>query len=275
MPFHPSALRRAALALLLMLAAAPALACGPDSDCAVGDRIYRIRLPEGAEAGTPIGAVVFAHGYRGTAAGVMNNARLGRAISDLGLALIAPEAAERDWSIANAPSHSTSPAVDEPAYFAAVVADAVERFDIDPDRVFMAGFSAGGMLTWTLACLSGDLFAGFAPISGTFWAPVPESCPSAPVNLVHIHGTDDPVVPMAGRAIAETRQGDLADAFALFLAAGDFAEDGSETAGDLDCTRWTNPAGRLMELCLHPGGHRYEAAEVAHALEVLDAARPR
>ncbi|MCA8908433.1 MAG: hypothetical protein KDA64_11200 [Rhodospirillaceae bacterium] len=270
MPFCASVLRRTLLALLLALTAAPALACGPDSDCKVGDRIYRIRLPDGVEPGTPIGAVVFAHGYRGSAAGVMNNAQLGRAIADLGLALIAPEAAADDWSIANAPSHSTGAEVDEPAYFAAVVADAVARFGLDPDRVYMAGFSAGGMMTWTLACLSGDLFAGFAPISGTFWAPLPESCPSAPVNLVHIHGTDDPVVPMAGRAIAETRQGDVADAFGLFLEEGDFAEDGGETAGDLDCTRWTNPEDRLMELCLHPGGHRYEADEVTYAIGVLD-----
>ena len=114
MPFCASVLRRTLLALLLALTAAPALACGPDSDCKVGDRIYRIRLPDGVEPGTPIGAVVFAHGYRGSAAGVMNNAQLGRAIADLGLALIAPEAAADDWSIANAPSHSTGAEVDEP-----------------------------------------------------------------------------------------------------------------------------------------------------------------
>ena len=56
-------------AIVLALWAAPALACGPDTDCAVGDRTYRIALPEGHDGAAPVGALVWAHGYRGTAAG--------------------------------------------------------------------------------------------------------------------------------------------------------------------------------------------------------------
>ena len=46
-------------------------ACGPDTDCRIGDRIYRIRMPEGHDGVTPIGAIVFAHGYRGKVTGAV------------------------------------------------------------------------------------------------------------------------------------------------------------------------------------------------------------
>jgi len=41
------------LFLLMLLLAPIAYACGPDSDCILGDRSYRISIPEGATA--PVG----------------------------------------------------------------------------------------------------------------------------------------------------------------------------------------------------------------------------
>ena len=78
---------RIILLILAILAAPMALACGADSDCMVGDRSYRISLPEGVDV--PVGAVVWAHGYRGTAAGVMRNGSLRKMVHAEGLALIA------------------------------------------------------------------------------------------------------------------------------------------------------------------------------------------
>jgi len=64
-------------------------ACGPDTDCVIGnDRHYRIRMPEGHDGKTKVGAVFFMHGYRGTAKGTMKNKSLAKAVSDLGLASI-------------------------------------------------------------------------------------------------------------------------------------------------------------------------------------------
>jgi len=83
----------------------PALACGIDSDCLVDDgRSYRIRMPETeTSTGEAIGAIFFAHGYRGSAAGVMRNKSLGAMADQLGVALIALDAAGEDWALAGAP----------------------------------------------------------------------------------------------------------------------------------------------------------------------------
>jgi polyhydroxybutyrate depolymerase len=66
-----------------------ASACGRDTDCMVGDRSYRIVLPDIYDGDAPIGAIVFAHGYRGTARGIMRSKGLTGLSNNLGVAFIA------------------------------------------------------------------------------------------------------------------------------------------------------------------------------------------
>lgn len=263
---------RLALAALIVLPlalpffAAPARACGPDTDCEIaGGRHYRIRMPQGHDGKTPVGAIVYAHGYKGNATGVMNNESLGKAISDLGLALIAVKSAGPDWFIPNAPRQHPPEEWVELAYFDAVIDDVAKRFPIDTSNLMMTGFSAGGMMTWTLACERAEKFIGFAPISGTFWAPHPPSCPSAPANLIHYHGTADQVVPLQGRPIGPARQGNVFDVMETYRKNGGYG--GGETLAfpGLDCQRKTNSAGKILELCLHDGGHGFKSEYIVRA----------
>ncbi|MEM8914399.1 MAG: polyhydroxybutyrate depolymerase, partial [Pseudomonadota bacterium] len=253
---HPRSLALIVLAFLAATVSVPqtSLACGPDTDCQLGERTYRIRMPEGHDGVSPVGAVMFMHGWRGSAAGVMKNGSLGKAISDLGLALIAPKSFNQDWDIANSPSKVGEYEI---AFFDRLLTDVTSRFPIDADRIMASGFSAGGMMVWTLACEMGDRFAGFAPIAGTFWAPEPEACPSDPVHLMHIHGTTDKMVPITGRPIADTSQGDVNKALAMFAQTGGFTDQSRSEDGELSCERLSNPEGRVLELCLHEGGHSF------------------
>jgi AraC-like DNA-binding protein len=116
-----------------------------------------------------------------------------------------------------------------------------------------------------LACHDGGLFAGYAPVSGTFWAPVPAACPTGPVTILHTHGTNDPVVPLAGRPIGTGRQGDVAEALRRYAAFGGFGPPVETDASALACTRRSNPQGRILELCLHPGSHELRAEDLARA----------
>ncbi|WMS44066.1 prolyl oligopeptidase family serine peptidase [Acuticoccus sp. MNP-M23] len=240
----------AALALL----APSAMACGPDTDCVIGKRTYRIAVPEGDG---PFGAIVYSHGYRGNAAGVMNNGAMRKMAQDLGVALIATKSGGEDWLIRNAPQQGFTDDHRELDYFDAVLADVTARFPIDADRLLATGFSAGGMMTWTLACHRADRFRGFLPVSGTFWAPVPRDCAFGDVNLIHIHGTADPVVPMAGRAIADVRQGDVKTALAALGTAGAYDRElpPLDPPEDLSCEGAAAENGDILALCLHAGGH--------------------
>ncbi|MCR9067915.1 MAG: dienelactone hydrolase family protein [Rhodobacteraceae bacterium] len=256
---------RAIAFLLAVLAAGPAMACGPESDCVVaGERTYRLYLPE---SDGPMGAILHAHGYRGAAAGSIRNAGLRGVADRLGMAFVALDAGADDWNLAHRPREPGQAEAREYEYVRAVIADLGDRIDLDPDRLIATGFSAGGMMTWTLACGMGDVFAGFVPYAGTFWAPVPETCPAAPAPVIHIHGDEDPTVPLAGRPIGPTWQGDVAVAIEIYGAHGGFgAAQPVPFPHGTGCTVRTGPPGELA-LCLFQGGHSYDARRVEWAIE--------
>jgi len=241
--------------LCFLLPMSAAHACGISTDCKIGDRIYRIKMPDGHDGVTPVGAIIHAHGYRGTAKGTISSKALQRMASRLGVALIAPKSAGPDWIIPGAPRKRDVDGSVEFEYFDALIQDATTRFPIDRSRLMVSGFSAGGMMVWNLACHRGSSFAAFAPVAGTFWESLPTSCPSAPVNLIHTHGTSDKTVPLNGRRIADTKQGAISDALSLFTRIGGFGSARRYADRDLDCRRRTNATGKILEYCTHPGGH--------------------
>ncbi len=259
-------MRRIAIAMgLAAVTAGPALACGVETDCVVADdRTYRVYLPD---TEGPMGAIVHAHGYRGSAQGSMRNAGF-RALADrLGMAFVALDSEGDDWNIAHRPAEPDQVVVREYDYVRNVLADLASRTDLDESRLISTGFSSGGMMTWTLICGLSDRFAGFVPYAGTFWAPVPATCATPAAPVIHIHGTTDTVVPLAGRPIGPGRQGDVLETIDMYAAFGGFgAPVEASFALGTTCTVRTGPAGELS-LCLFDGGHSYSIERVEWAIE--------
>ena len=111
-------------------------------------------------------------------------------------------------------------------------------------------------MTWTVACARGDAFAGYIPIAGVFWAPEPESCRASPAPVIHIHGTSDKIVPLEGRPIDQTRQGDVHKTLAMYARHGGFGPSAATRRGALACEERRNADGMRLDLCLHDGGHQ-------------------
>ena len=258
---------RLILATALALLTSPALACGPDTDCTVlGDRTYRYYMPEGTTG--PVGAFFHAHGYRGSANGAMRNQSL-RAMADrLGMAFIAMNADADDWNLAYRPRQPNQTTAREYDYVRAVIEDVSGRIDLDQSQLISTGFSAGGMMTWTLACEMGDTFAGFVPYSGTFWQNIPQDCTTPASNLIHIHGDADRTVPLDGRRIGSTRQGNVFDALAMYADHGAFGPATQQSAPNgMTCEMRENADGLILDFCLFSGGHSYSTARVEWAIE--------
>ena len=253
------------LAVVLAWVAGPVTACGVDTDCVVGDRTYRIAGAENA----PNGALIFAHGYRGSAAGVMRNGGLKALADDFGLALIAFNGVEGAWQLPNRPRNKTATGEAEFSYAENVLADAAAQFGLDRSRVVMSGFSAGGMLTWNLACARSDMFAGFVPMSGTFWDPVPETCAGPVANIVHIHGDADGTVPLDGRVIGDGKQGEVMAALAMYGDMGGFGAADAAAVGDMACETRRNDAGQVLAICMFEGGHGFGTGRLRSGLEML------
>lgn len=241
--------------ILVTLLPSVGLACSPQKECILEDgRHYKIALPDGQGEG----AILFAHGFGGSATQTISNQSLRAMANDLNLALIAVKSAEKDWSIPNAPSALTNASTDEIAYIEDVMQDVQKRFSIAKADTVVSGFSAGAMLTWTLACEKGEDFLGFVPMSGVFWSPTPHSCPSEAASVIHIHGDNDTVVPLTGRPVQDTHQGDVLDVLDFYGRHGAFVETDETVAEGLRCQVSVNADGQRLEFCQFSGGHQFK-----------------
>eukprot|EP00873_Tetraselmis_striata_P026141 jgi/Tetstr1/446405/TSEL_033947.t1 len=271
----------AAVSLALLAGASPVqpaqaaaeTGCGIETPCRIETGEYRIRFPADWDGKTPLGTIVFLHGWRGTAAGEMRNAAWAQLADRLNVAFVAPQGAGKTWSYPGAPRDLR----DDFAFFDALIKDLTTRFPLRADRMMATGFSMGGSMVWNLACYRGGLFAGFAPIAGAFWDPIPKDCPSPAPVLFHVHGTADRTVPLEGRPIGERwRQSDVADSLAVWQAQAGLPQVFPASAPDsgLTCQRQqaparSGPAAPLLEVCLHSGGHSVRAEWVERAWRAL------
>lgn len=235
---------------------------GPDHACEIaggaGGRYYVARPPDW-DGKRPLGALLFFHGYRSSGAEFIKNASVLEAARRGGYLLVAADGIRGTWSHTGSPSHNRN----EVAYVEGLLADLAHRFPIDQKNLWVAGFSQGGSMVWEVACYLGPRFKAFVAIAGAFWNPLPETCPSGPVNMLHIHGTTDRTVPMLGRPIGPFRQGEVMKAVAVIKTVDrcEALPQSKATTGPFVCETWsTCESGSLVRLCLHGRGHEIPRA---------------
>src|SRR4051812_12756292 len=88
---------------------------------------------------------------------------------------------------------------------------------------------------------------------------MPTACPGGPVNLSHVHGLTDAMVPLEGQAFAPAfAQGDVFASLGLLRTTDGCASAPTRfsTEGPLMCRHWEGcGTGQTLRLCLHPYGH--------------------
>jgi polyhydroxybutyrate depolymerase len=178
----------------LTVPADPALAAGARS------RGYRVHVSAGYLHGHPMPAVLFFHGYGGSAADMDAGSGLSELADRQGFLAVYPQGTSvqggsRFWANAG----RVSLGVDDLRFTADVLNDLQGRLCVDPARVYAGGFSAGGGVAAWLACELAGRIAAVATASGQLVAE-PGGCrPSRPVPILAVHGTGDPVIPYGGR----------------------------------------------------------------------------
>lgn len=204
-----------ALALLAVLAACtPAPAPGPRVDVAGAvdvnlievngiQRSYLVHAPEVERPGKPLPVLVMLHGAGGDA----ERARLASGFddySDAGQFIVVypngTQAAnipgELSWNAGACCGAPQRTKVDDVAFISAMLDDLAAQYAVDPDRIYLAGFSNGGMLSYRLSCELGERFAAVAIVGGALNLTVCEA--PSPMSVLIIHGTDDHTVPYDG-----------------------------------------------------------------------------
>jgi poly(3-hydroxybutyrate) depolymerase len=133
-----------------------------------------------------------------------------------------PDGLDGSWNAGTCCGSAVTKNVDDVGWLRALISNMLSRYPIDPHRVYLVGFSNGGMLAYRYACEHGDEIAGIGVVAGSLQAP--DCDPPAPVTVVTVHGLADQHVPYDGTnwsAPLETRIASGTESLAPFrLTAG-------------------------------------------------------
>ena len=264
---------RVVFLLVLWLWALPGLAlansCGSGGRCTIEGGYYLAELPKDWDGKSKLALVVFFHGWSASPEGMFRNRAMVNGVTRRGAIFVAPYARTGFWRQIG--EGRAEQGRDERAYVRALMADIRQRWPIDEKRTLASGFSRGASMVWNVACYSGPLFHAYLPIAGGFWNSNPETCPTGPVNMRHIHGTKDGVV--AYREIGVYNSMPIPEGMAILRGVNQCSARPTKTVKPtrrLSCGVWSRcTTGRQLEVCLHDGGHSLPAEWVGEGVDWL------
>ena len=231
-------------------------------------RNYWLVRPEGLEKTKPAPLLMVLHGSAGSGEDMMTVTQRGfeRLADKEKFVVVYPDALERRWN-------DQGGTVDDVGFLLAIVDKLVADGLVDKNRIYVAGISNGGMMAQRLACEQADRIAGIATVAGGLPEPLQATCkPARALPVLVIHGTEDPIVPWSGGAVAGFEDfGKVLSAreTAKFWAANNRCGDGGVIAAEpdrdpKDGTRVkmevfaSCPAGAAVKLAaVEGGGHTW------------------
>ncbi len=132
-------------------------------------RSYQAFVPAAHRPGVALPLLVVLHGCTQTATDIAIGSRMNEVAEDLGFLVLYPEQPDR-YQIQRCwrwydPEHRARDS-GEPAAIAAMTREVAELYGTDPDRVYVAGISAGALMALSAALAYPDLYAAVGVHSG-------------------------------------------------------------------------------------------------------------
>ena len=160
-------------------------------------RQYLVRTPSQNIESMPI--LFFLHGLGDNITRVDNEFHFQQVADNFGWVVVIPQALNEGigtmWNAA-----LTNSTTDDSGFLMALLDAMAEQYSVDLDSVFFTGFSMGGFMTHRMAIEHGDRITACAPVSGLITNAMGNHTAVAPVRMLHIHGTSDPVVGYDGNS---------------------------------------------------------------------------
>ncbi|MCF0224991.1 MAG: carbohydrate binding domain-containing protein [Fibrobacter sp.] len=169
---------------LFSLLAANAFAGNAKGETLNGRSIY-VYAPSGIEEGRPL--LISCHGMNQDAAYQSNQARWEDVADTARFTVVYPNGEGKSWDISGDKDINLMKNIIDEMY---------KRYKVDLSRVYLSGFSMGGMFTYHAMGKIADKIAAFAPVSGYLMGGPGKA--SRPVPIIHHHGTSDDVVQYSG-----------------------------------------------------------------------------
>ncbi|MEO8505730.1 MAG: PHB depolymerase family esterase [Acidobacteriota bacterium] len=173
-------------------------------------RSYLVHVPAGYRAAAPLPLVVLLHGAFSTAKQLEAQSGFSRLADRAGFIAAYPNGiglfgALRHWNSGHCCGKARKDGIDDVGFVATVIDQVAARLGVDRDRIYVVGYSNGGMLAHRFAAERSRLVAATAVVSGTIGGTAAPNEPEwriadaqAPVPMLILHGRADPNVPYDG-----------------------------------------------------------------------------
>lgn len=158
-------------------------------------RQYLVLRPADAPLDEPMPVVMALHGLTVDRWAAVAAAPWAETVARDGYIAVFPQGVLSSWNLGPCCPPASLANVDDVGFLSDVVAQLRNRIDVDAKRIYLTGFSNGGMMAYALACARTADFAAVAPMASTN---LTQCAPSTPISLLHMHGDPDPTVPYDG-----------------------------------------------------------------------------
>lgn len=205
-----------------------------------GDRPVTVHVPSSYDPATPTPLLILLHGY--SVDGATQNFYFGLAAvaEERGLLYAYPDGTvdgsmENFWNATDACCNLYGSSVDDSGYLLGLVDEIVSKVNVDPKRIYFAGHSNGGFMSYRLACDASDRIAAIVSLAGASYEDPTDCSAPAPLSVLQIHGTMDETIAYAGGTIVGASYPSAADSTAYFASlAGCAVAPAPGTAIDID-----------------------------------------
>lgn len=150
-------------------------------------RSYRVHTPPELPAHPAL--VVVLHGAGATAEEIESRYHWDPLADREGFVVAYPQGVNRRWNDAADPGGP-----DDVGFLRALLDALTRRYAVDTHRIYIAGISNGGLMTYRAGCALSGRLAAIGAVAAWF----PPCRPKHPVSVVHVHGLDDGVLLFAG-----------------------------------------------------------------------------
>jgi polyhydroxybutyrate depolymerase len=252
-------------------------------------------VPPSYDQAKPAPLLIVLHGYGGSGAIMERYVGVQGEADRRGFVTAFPDGTrDRDgnrfWNATDASCNFDRTDFEDAANLDGVITPIEAAVTIDPRRVFVAGHSNGGFMSYRMACTHADRIAAIVSLAGATLASSVDCKPIQPVAVLQMHGTADETIAFAGGSIDGARYPGAEESVATWAGydgctAGPTLTDervdvdaGLQDAGkaaETTVTRWTgcHPGGAAELWTIQGGGHvpSISSAFGAAVLDFLEA----
>jgi polyhydroxybutyrate depolymerase len=242
-----------------------------------------VHLPPAYDGGTRLPLIIVLHGGAGSGEHIQRVSEMDADADEYGFVVAYPNGSGNfenrlfTWNAGHCCGEARRENVNDVAFIAALIDNLLSHYAIDPDRVYLAGISNGGMMAYRAGAELADKVAGIAPIAGSLGGQVtpdgPQIFPASPseaVSVIAFHGMQDQHVLYDGgtspMAIEDGRVDLSVDSSVSFWVKANGCDAAPTTAeqadGNIVVETYTNCEGgsEVVLVTIVDGGHAWPGA---------------